>query len=96
MPDVIVTCDVDLKPISDEPRYRLFVNEELFAERKWIWQDQYLEENIAIRGDPGRYSIRFELVGKDQAWLDVNNYRIRSGPGRINPAGQMEILNETA
>jgi len=94
MTDVLITCDVELEPITPEPRYRVYVDQELFAERRWIWPDQYLEENIWLRANPGCYTVRIELVGADQAWLHVNNYQIRSGPARINQAGQMEILDE--
>jgi|OM-RGC.v1.031312217 hypothetical protein len=96
MADILITCDVDLEPITPDPRYRVWVDQELFAERRWIWSDQYLEENIWFRAGPGRYTLRVELVGADQAWLQVKNYQIRSGPARINQAGQMEILDETA
>lgn len=94
MVDVLVTCDVELEPITPFPRYRVYVDDELFAERRWIWQDQYLEENIWFRAQPGRYTVRVELVGTDQAWLRVNNYQVRQGPAEINQAGQMEIADE--
>ena len=94
MTDVLITCDVELEPITPHPRYRVWIDDELFAERRWIWQDQCLEENIWFRARPGRYTVRMELVGPDQAWVHVTNYQIRSGPARINQAGQMEILDE--
>lgn len=94
MADILITCDVELEPITPDPRYRVYVDSELFAERQWAWPDQYLEENIWFRAVPGRYTVRVELVGSDQAWVHVNNYQIRSGPACINQAGQMEIIDE--
>jgi hypothetical protein len=70
------------------------VNDQLFTERTWIWQGQYLEENLAIRAQPGRYTIQVNLVAQDQAWVNVRNWRVISGPARINEGGQMEILHE--
>ena len=44
-----IYCDWEGLP----PIYRVFVNDELFAERTWIWQDSsiYLEELLQIEAD---------------------------------------------
>ena len=46
---VIAKCDVYCKWTGPYPRYRCYVNDELFSERTWIWQDVYLEENLQIQ-----------------------------------------------
>ena len=86
-----VHCDwADVPPI-----YRLYVNEELFAERTWIWGSSYLEENLQILAEPGEYVIRYELVPPHLAQLRVENIRVEFGPGLIEN-NILRIVNETA
>ena len=70
------------------------VNGELFAEREWIFQDHFLQENIAIRGAPGAYHIQVSLVAPDQAQLVVSNFRIAQGSAQIDSQGIVEIAHE--
>ena len=72
-----VTCDCT-QPL----RYRAFVNEELFSERTWIWNNFYLEEMFQISAPPGRYKIRFENVDPELGSIAVRNYRVE-GPGQV-------------
>lgn len=76
----IVLCDVCCEWAHEYPRYRLFVNNELFVERRWIWKNEYLEEMISIWVNPGDYEIKYQVVGGSQALLDVKNLRIVQGP----------------
>ena len=69
------------------PRYRLFVNNELFTERTWIWKDSdiYLQEFIQIQAPPGSYQLRYELLDETgRARLETRNSRIQEGPGAID------------
>jgi hypothetical protein len=50
---VRVVADVDCEWEGWNPVYRVYVNDELFAERTWRWTDCYLEENLQIRSEPG-------------------------------------------
>jgi hypothetical protein len=88
---VIVVADVNCEWHGDPPRYRCYVNEELFTERTWIWHDQYLEEALQIQATPGVYCIRYELVDTDQASLAVNNFRIKIGPATVDHAGCVTV-----
>ena len=59
-----VHCDVECfrRGVID-PKYRIYVNNELFTERTWIFNDdQYLEEMLQIDAPTGKYLIKFELV----------------------------------
>ena len=80
-------------------RYRAYVNNELFAERTWIWTSTtYLEENFQIQAAPGVYSIRFETVDSDCISIKVRDHRVITVPGRIiDYQGQtaVEISNES-
>jgi len=80
---VQVLADVDCEWEGLSPVYRLYVDDELFAERTWRWTDSYLEEMIQIEAEPGEYPIRFELVTPHLARLKVTNIRVGHGPGTI-------------
>jgi hypothetical protein len=95
---VTVLTDVYCKWSEQQPRYRVYVNEELFAERTWIWTNHYLEEMLQIKAPHGQYTIRYELVtGFDNnAGLKLRNMRVEHGPGRIvDKQGTLEIHNES-
>jgi len=77
---VLVKADVYCDWQNQPPVYRLFVGDELFVERTYIWQEQYLEELIPVYAEPGKYDIRYELVEPSQAQLKVKNLRVDSGP----------------
>ena len=72
---VTVTCDVTAKVLAQPFRYRVYVNNELFTERTWIWTDSYLEEMLPISALAGVYPIRFETVDPDNGRIKVRNYR---------------------
>lgn len=81
---VRVLADVNCEWEGLSPNYRVYVNDELFAERTWIWTDMYLEENLQIEAEPGEYAIRYELVSPHLAQLLVDNFRVECGPGVMN------------
>ena len=70
-----VICDVTAKVLDHPFRYRVYVNNELFAERSWIWQGVYLEEMLPISAPTGVYPIRFETVDDAHGRIKVRNYR---------------------
>lgn len=88
---VQVLCDVDCVWEGLPPTYRTYVNDELFAERTWIWSDHYLEEMFQISAPPGKYYLRFELVQPCLAHLNVSNMRVIQGPGRMKSGGLLKI-----
>lgn len=74
-----VYCDWEGLP----PDYRVYVNDELFSERTWIWNQCYLEETLQILAPPGQYHIRHELVQPCLAQLRVQNPRIEHGTAQV-------------
>jgi len=78
-----VHCDC---AANQHPIYRLYVNDELFTERTWIWQNVYLEEVIPILAEPGDYVIRYELVPGTAAGLNIQNLRVAEGSATIQDA----------
>lgn len=83
--------DVFIAWTGPHPRYRVWVNDELFTERTWIWTDQYLEELLQIQAPPGDYTVRCELIDPEHASIKVRNLRVAQGPGHINPKGILQI-----
>lgn len=83
---VQVHCDVYCKWDGNDTRYRLYVNDELFTERSWIWngKDYYLEEVIAIEAPPGLYKIKYELVEPCGSKLKIRNMRVASKNAAIH------------
>jgi hypothetical protein len=95
---VRVECDVTAKAHEQPFRYRAYVNDELFAERTWTWENCYLKENFQIAAPAGIYPIRFETVDADHGQIKIRDFRVVAGPGRIiEYQGQtaVEIANES-
>ena len=93
---VIVTCDIYCKWTGPHPRYRVYVNNELFAERTWIWHDVYLEEALQIQAPVGKYTVRVELVDTEHAAIKVRNLKIDHGPAIITRDGLVQIYTPEA
>jgi hypothetical protein len=89
---VIAECKIYMKwKGGPPPRYRCYVNNELFTERTWIWTDKYLEEMIQIQAPPGHYEVRYELLDPDQASIKVRDLRVVEGPAIIDRMGRVQI-----
>ena len=80
---VRVLCDVNCAWTGAPPIYRVYVDDELFAERTWNWIDVHLEEMLQIEAEPGEYTISYELANSTGAILTVTNMRVDFGLGQI-------------
>jgi hypothetical protein len=80
---VRVLADVDCEWEGLNPIYRVYVNDELFAERTWLWTTEYLKEILQIEAEPGEYKLRWELVPPHLAQLRIQNIRVDFGPGTV-------------
>jgi hypothetical protein len=88
--------DVDCEWEGLPPAYRVYVNDQLFSERTWIWTDRYLTEILQIQAQPGRYRVHLEKVGHSLATFFVSNPRIEHGPAIWTKKGTViEISNES-
>ena len=76
---VMVCADVTVTWQGEPPNYRVYVGDELFTERTWIWQEQYLQETLVVNAFPGKYNLRWELVPPAQGKIQVANVRIMHG-----------------
>lgn len=89
---VRVICNVYCNWEGLPPSYRVYVNDELFTERTWTWQDdQYLLEEIQIEAEPGEYSIKYELVPPNLAELFVTKPVVDYGTATVTEAGKIKI-----
>lgn len=91
---VIVNCDIHMTYSGDYPVYRLFVGDELFTERTWIWTSEFLREQIVLEAPYGVYAIRYELRPHANAQLEVQNPTIVSGSARFRKHLRVEIHDE--
>ena len=92
---VRVLADLHCEWEGLNPIYRVYVNDELFAERTWRWTNCYLEEMLQIEAEPGKYHLRWELVPPNLAQLHVENVRVDYGPGKIKNNVLLRILDES-
>jgi hypothetical protein len=92
---VRVLADVHCSWEGLDPIYRVYVNDELFAERTWRWTAAYLEEMLQIEAEPGKYHLRWELVPPCLAELTVQNVRVDFGPGNIKNNTLLRIWDES-
>ena len=74
------------------PAYRVYVNDELFTERTWIWHEHYLEEMLQIDAPPGRYQVRVEAVRPVGGKFKCYNQRVEIGDAQWVDATTLEIL----
>ena len=91
---VRVVCNVACKWEGLPPIYRVYVNDELFTERTWTWQDDiYLREEIQLFAQPGEYQIKYQLVPPNLAELIVGIPMIEHGPADILSDGTVRIMH---
>lgn len=84
-------CDWKRQP----PTYRIYVNNELFTERSYIWGGtQYLQEVLQLSAPPGKYSIRIDNLGDPECQFKIRNLNIDSGTARVIDSKTIEVSNE--
>jgi hypothetical protein len=77
------------------PTYRLYINDELFSERTWVWEGQYLVEELQVEAEPDTYKLRYELVPPCLAELKIGDLTVDYGPAEIIDNTTFRITNET-
>lgn len=92
---VKVLIDIHCEWYDQAPSYRIYVNDELFAERTFIWRDQYLTEMLQIEAAAGIYSVQIKPIEKILGKFTVKNYQIEHGPAQWISDGILEIKNES-
>lgn len=86
----MIQVDVDCTVAGPAPTYRAYLDDELFAERTWRFPPgQYLEETWQIRAQPGRYQLRYELIGHGS--ITATNWQVLRGAASIDASGRLVI-----
>ena len=90
---VKVSFEIDCKWKSGpSPAYRVYVNDELFAERTWIWRGYYVNEMLQVSAAPGEYCVRVEAVQPIGGKFRTRNYRVDHGDAQWRDTNILEIL----
>ena len=84
-------CDWEGLP----PVYRIYVDDELFAERTWRWTEHRLTEILQIDAVPGNYTVRIESVLPSLAKFNTQKHRVTHGPAKWIDQHTLEINNES-
>jgi len=90
-----VEADVYCHWNEEPPVYRVYVDDELFAERTFIWCGSYAVETIQLQVSAGKYAIKFEKLGRNSADFRVDNLRVVRGPGRIKSNWLLKVHDES-
>jgi len=96
--EVVIRAHVSVDCQGDPPRIRVYVGDEMFTERTWIWgEEYYLEERLVVNAPPGKYNLRWELVPPSQGTIEVKNVRIVHGANYayLKKSLQLRITDES-
>lgn len=94
---VKASFDLDCEWEGIAPIYRIFVNDEIFVERQWLWPtDKTTNQTLQIKAPPGRYDVRVVTVGPCLANLHVTNTSVQVGPAFWADNHTLMIRHDTA
>ena len=79
---VRAVLDIDCEWQGLPPSYRIYVNDDLFTERTWRYNNEYLEETLQISAPPGMYKVRLEPVQPCLAKFYIKSMRIDFVPAQ--------------
>lgn len=90
---VKIRFDVRCKWAGFPPDYRVFVNDELFTERTFIWGDDiYIKEMLQVKAEPGVYSFRVEELEPKTGEFRISSAYVEFGEARMLDDNRFEIL----
>ena len=76
---------------TNPPAYRVYVNDEMFTERTYIWQGgQYLTELLQLSAPAGQYKVRVENLGSGS--FKMRNMRCTVGNASVIDNETFEVL----
>ena len=88
---VKMELDVFAKWQIKPPMYRIYVNDELFNERTYRWQNEYITEILQIKAQPGEYNVRIENYGGE---FTVRSLRCSVGKVKVINNSMFEIIED--
>ena len=78
---VKTTFNIHCKWENVPPIFRVYVNDELFSERVWVWdQPVYLNQMLQIQAAPGRYTVEIRSPNSNAVFTTAD-YNIEVGTG---------------
>lgn len=90
---VKIYFDVRCKWRAFPPSYRIFVNDEMFAERTYsVREGKFIREILQVNARPGVYKFRIEELSPITGEFSISNPRVEVGDARILPRNRFEIL----
>ncbi len=74
------------------PVYRVYVNNELFTERTYIWGGtQYLKEMLQLNAPAGKYTVRVDNLGDADCVFKIRNMTVETGPAQVLDSKTFEV-----
>ena len=87
---ILVRADIECQVAGPAPTYRAWLDQDLFTERTWRFEEhQALEELWQIKARPGRYQLRYELIGSGR--LILRKWQVMQGTAGIDAGGVLVI-----
>lgn len=73
----LISADVYAHSGDGNPRYRVYVDNDLLTERDFVWptHEIFIRENITVDLAPGAHMLHIEQVG-NQGKIQVKNIRL--------------------
>lgn len=90
-----ISVDIYADWAGDPPVYRLYVNDELFTERTYIWNTtQFIQEQLQIMAPVGTYKVRLENLSSHVKDFKFRNLLVTHGNARVIDSKTIEVYNE--
>jgi hypothetical protein len=76
-----LTVDVYCVRSEGNPTYRIFMDNEMLAEKTWTWPayEVFIRENIAVNIEPGAHRLEVKACNCDDVFY-VNNVTLNGNP----------------
>ena len=88
---ILASFDLSFEWEGASPSFRVYVNKELFCERKFVWPNRTINVSLQIEAAPGSYPVEVIAIRNPSAKLTVTNHAIKVGPGQWLGASKLEI-----
>jgi len=82
-----IVLDVHCSGIhSNDPVYRVYVDDELLTERTWVWpaHEIYIKEHIEVDIDPGKHIVKIHNCSPDNS-LKFKNVTVNKQEFAVTP-----------
>ena len=88
---VLASFDLTSEWEGTSPSFRVYVNKELFCERKFSWHSNTIRISLQIEAPPGSYPVEVVAIRNPTTSLSTSNHAIKVGPGSWLGSNKLEI-----